>query len=422
MSIAVWCWLLCFGHRLPGELHRFAFVATDTLQQLHVPATPEAFRPQVIRISNPVSGMPVRLHLQMAEALDLRSNRHILRSILHAEMSAEEKTLAIFHLVAVFFHHQEPDHHNRDVHDPVKYFNGYGYCDDAVAAFSNLCQLAGFDTRVWVLEGHVVAEVFFNGRWHMFDPHHKVYFPAPQGGIAGLHDLLAYPDVIDRHYNTTFNLPWRYKRVLLSANDNQISEWYDHPGSVHQMGVALGPGEVLKYGFRHNTAWSLLCFFHQDYYLKYLGAGEVQRKLPRSQLPIHYEERLPYRILGARLVIPEALAKRKEDWQGEISFDGQSWFSGEHLSVDTALVLDFQSVFERHQAAVYHYEVRLSGPSQRVASEEASAVRLNSWFQFAAQSLFDARYDSLAYRLRLQPGEADRPFDPRCEVTFLWQE
>ncbi|MCE3258321.1 MAG: hypothetical protein K0Q64_2404, partial [Nitrobacter vulgaris] len=52
------------------------------------------------------------------------------------------------------------------IHGPVRLLSslGFGYCDDVASAFSILAKEAGYEVRVWTLSGHVVAEVWVDGR------------------------------------------------------------------------------------------------------------------------------------------------------------------------------------------------------------------------------------------------------------------
>ncbi|OGJ87346.1 MAG: hypothetical protein A2268_14420 [Candidatus Raymondbacteria bacterium RifOxyA12_full_50_37] len=55
--------------------------------------------------------------------------------------------------------------------DPIKFLNGYGscYCYGAAGVLVNYYQTLGFESRSVALNGHVITEVYYNGRWHYFD-------------------------------------------------------------------------------------------------------------------------------------------------------------------------------------------------------------------------------------------------------------
>ncbi|MEQ8704668.1 MAG: transglutaminase-like domain-containing protein [Phaeodactylibacter sp.] len=68
--------------------------------------------------------------------------------------------------------------HARYIHAPEMLISslGHGYCDDMASALALLWQELGFKARVWYLQGHVVPEVFRNGKWQMYDPDLGLYF------------------------------------------------------------------------------------------------------------------------------------------------------------------------------------------------------------------------------------------------------
>ena len=80
---------------------------------------------------------------------------------------------------------------------------GFGYCYGMALAFVALCRGAGLPARVntfrnlEVMEAHNMAEVYYDGAWHLFDPTFGVFFYTsanwPGGGrIASLRELAAH--------------------------------------------------------------------------------------------------------------------------------------------------------------------------------------------------------------------------------------
>ncbi len=57
------------------------------------------------------------------------------------------------------------------LHSPLIFLNafGVGCCDDWALNFATLAALYGFESRIWELKGHVVAEIKYNDSWHVFD-------------------------------------------------------------------------------------------------------------------------------------------------------------------------------------------------------------------------------------------------------------
>ncbi len=73
---------------------------------------------------------------------------------------------------------------------------GFGLCSHVAAVFVEVARAAGYDARVWGLYGHVVPEIFDNGRWQMFDPDLDVYYYTRTGNVAGVEELAADPNLI----------------------------------------------------------------------------------------------------------------------------------------------------------------------------------------------------------------------------------
>lgn len=93
---------------------------------------------------------------------------------------------------------------------------GFGYCYGMALAFVALCRGAGLPARVnafrnlEVMEAHNMAEVHYDGAWHLFDPTYAVFFCTHEdfdgkGRIASLRELAAHQT--PRHaFQVTANL------------------------------------------------------------------------------------------------------------------------------------------------------------------------------------------------------------------------
>lgn len=82
-------------------------------------------------------------------------------------------------------------------HAPYLFMNslGFGLCDDAAAVFYSLATSYGYGTvRVWGLNGHVVCELFQNGRWQLYDPNLQAIYIDSNGQIAGYDYVVSHPN------------------------------------------------------------------------------------------------------------------------------------------------------------------------------------------------------------------------------------
>lgn len=141
---------------------------------------------------------------------DWSSGEAIVKTILNGSenLSDEEKAIKIFDYVSQnIYHFYQPYYKRSDFSSPVNFFNifGYGLCSDAAYAFSRLSSASGLTTRMIHLNqmsglsSHAVAEIFFNAKWHMFDPDRGAYYRAEDGSIASVVELLQNPQLIDKN-------------------------------------------------------------------------------------------------------------------------------------------------------------------------------------------------------------------------------
>ena len=111
-------------------------------------------------------------------------------------MSDQDKALAIWRTVTRFRLQTYPpcegiESDGGHVHDAIKMFNVYGYCQCccAAACVEYLGRCVGLETRGWSINTHSVAEVKYGGTWHMLDGAYMEYWLNGQGQIAGVEEI-----------------------------------------------------------------------------------------------------------------------------------------------------------------------------------------------------------------------------------------
>lgn len=141
--------------------------------------------------------------------------------------------------------------------DPVKLLNAYGWaiCGQSAAMMFELYRTAGLKARIFHAPGHVLAEVFYDERWHVFDIDMWTWFRTPDGYIAGAFELAANPQqlIVD---NTDKSdpccLPDRslesyagtYAGCERDGDDISVVA-PDYGIAAHHMDFCLRPGETL---------------------------------------------------------------------------------------------------------------------------------------------------------------------------------
>lgn len=154
------------------------------------------------------------------------------------------------------FQHSYPLTSGNWINNPAIFLNsiGFGFCDDAAILNSELWKQMGLQTRIWNLSGHVVSEVFSNGRWEMYDSDMGVYYLKGNGSVAGVKDLERESSLITDPVDKFSYLPpmglesaysERLAQMYSSTEDNRISSWHFIKSSPEPV-FELPPGGELS--------------------------------------------------------------------------------------------------------------------------------------------------------------------------------
>lgn len=114
------------------------------------------------------------------------------------EYPGEPDYIKAWRLVSSMHYHADPFIAGPKTHDPLLALNsvGYGYCDDVSAVLAIIWHWMGYESRVWDLRGHVVPEVWVDGKWKMFDPDYGIYYFDRDGEISTVESLSQDPSLI----------------------------------------------------------------------------------------------------------------------------------------------------------------------------------------------------------------------------------
>lgn len=166
------------------------------------------------------------------------------------------------------------------LHDPLLMFwsVGFGQCDDLAAVLAHLWEAQGHKVNVWSLEGHVIPEVLSDGRWQMYDPSLGVYYLNRDSLVAGVEELMAYPELItaplhrlqpQRSGQFLIHHARAYSRFVAahyaSAENNAVNPWFiaaniDQRISVHLPGgcrleMPVGLPDTLSFMGLYGNRW-----------------------------------------------------------------------------------------------------------------------------------------------------------------------
>ena len=145
----------------------------------------------------------------------------------------------------------------KESNDAVKVYNIYGYtlCGNDAQVISDLWKAAGLRTRRGYPVGHVVAEAFYNGEYHLLDgDEHAIYLRRDNVTIASEAEVVRDHDLVKRTH--TYGIDRQDSR----ATDEFSASLYGYEGkrkgelggrTKHTMAYILRPGESMEWRWDH---------------------------------------------------------------------------------------------------------------------------------------------------------------------------
>jgi|GEM_PF-2577887 len=250
---------------------------------------------KAISVAN-TSGSPVSFSWTHAGNAVLRNRADILAraASVSGAYAAKPFEVQLWRFLTDNTYHWYPTTEAYWIHDPLVLVNsiGFGFCDDVAKAYAVLGQAAGYATRVWWLYGHVVPEIFVNGRWEVLDPDLATYYVDTTGNIAGEAQLSTDATLITAPIAPHFPLTQKsyaytpeLAAMYASTADNRIEE-QDLAGPSQLSGeLTLPAGARITYpgkwapapvGFEGTTAFEAPLFAQMRLDLPAGFSGPVQ--------------------------------------------------------------------------------------------------------------------------------------------------
>ena len=141
----------------------------------------------------------------IVNGLDLSDNANILSFVksMPSEFEGEPLEIKAFRFVRDFTWQDELITKHSWAYAPYLMVNslGGGLCGFRASVLTNILKDLGFDARAWGLNGHVVSEVFTDGKWKMLDAAYGVYYFNERGEIASYEELCQNPKLITNPIN-----------------------------------------------------------------------------------------------------------------------------------------------------------------------------------------------------------------------------
>ena len=371
----------------------------------------------IIRNTDPSTAVIPRLSIEGWP--DLSSSEGILASILKPGMTAEEKSLAIWKFLVDWRFHHYPAEQGDEVHDPVRFINvyGYGFCDDSARNTAALAQLAGLRSRVWGLSGHVVAETYYAGRWHMFDPDHEVYYRTPAGHIASVEELAANPSLITQTKTDPIGSDTRaIARLYTTTEDNSVRE--RKVSATHKMRLVLHPGDELVYDFQNHDKIHRTTFNDRPLPPSF-GNGTLTRSLSLTDHECTMSIEWPYVILDASLQWPAHDAEPLPKFA--VSLEGTNFEEIPVTRQGQVYVVRIAEWLKSKGKALYRFDLQITRDS---AGSGRRQIPLKLDFQFAPRAVPRVQATGSSFQLKVESANGRAlPADwDGVEIVHEWQE
>lgn len=260
-----------------------------------------------------------------------RSVAEMLATAITPGMSDREKAMALWFQEIRHRYHFGGD--NNDLGDPVKVFNIYGHntCGNDSICVAGLWKKAGLKVAPARLVGHCVTQVFYDGKWHVFDGDmHSMYLLRDCKTVAGEQDLVRDHDLVRRAHTQGILKP------DIRGDDEWESSIYVYEAEVRgdrncddrtTMNMTLRPGESITWRWGHPNPLKhhggqkpehkdTVCNGLWEY------APDLSKELWKKGATVEgntitWEMKSPYVFVGGRL---DADAGK---WS--VGFDGKTW-------------------------------------------------------------------------------------------------
>ena len=419
-----------------------------------------------VRLENIGDTPVVNPWIQRVGQPDTRSLQAIVNSIVKPGMSDKEKARRLWEYeIQGRFHGTTQDD---EVADEVKRVNIYGYslCYDTSKGLSDLWRAAGLKVRQGFPNGHSLAEVYYEGDWHLLDSDESILsLLRDNETIASEAQVVADHDLMKRTHT--------YGPL---ANDNRMTDessaallyWEgeragEQPSLTrHNMDFTLRPGEAITWawnpGNRYhaqpftfaegdaenwNKRWRVIAHvmdgemtyspdLSKASTLQYLTTEGVVRRsggplgdglyLQGTKGTVVVPVKSAYPVVGGRVEVDFGrIDMDTESMDVSLSFDqGKTW-KEVWLSVPSdysRMYLDLDPFFVKTDAAHYDYLLRLTLASQaKLPAVALKGIYLRSTLEMAPLAMPGVGLGTNQFTFT-----EDNPGKSKVRITHTWNE
>jgi hypothetical protein len=164
----------------------------------------------------------------------------------------------------------------RIVRDPVKLINvyGFGFCGVLGPTMAGVCADMGLGkSRTLILPGwhHVVAETYYDDRWHYLDLDCRAAFRRPDGSLASMAEAQRDAELWKGPRGPLFFPLDPLPQVRKAYAKTKIEPYHGFPFSGHTMDYVLRRGETFtRWWTPQGGRWQHAPHFHQDAFFRNL--------------------------------------------------------------------------------------------------------------------------------------------------------
>ncbi|MBU0615374.1 MAG: hypothetical protein KJ601_04740 [Nanoarchaeota archaeon] len=180
---------------------------------------------------------------------DYSSMNSIKDTIINGNLSDHEKALNIWEFVVAHrYHYANPVKAYYEL-SPLNALNDWGYhnCGNAARMIIALAQTANMQAREVRLLGHIVSEVYYDDKWHMFDADGEVIYYL-DGQVASVDEISDHLYLIDQTESQIYS-----NEYLKRAYSKKVTVIYPNLRSeTHSYKLGLGESILLK---SHNDGY-----------------------------------------------------------------------------------------------------------------------------------------------------------------------
>jgi len=171
----------------------------------------------------------------------------------------------VWRFISEYTRHKSIISRNNWLYNPLILVNSAGgsLCGFRSAAMTNILLYMGVKARSWCINGHVVTEVYENGRWQVYDPDLGVVYYNEKGNICSYNELCNNPLYITRPVKVRWVSTYcdsitacsqKIADMYTSLKDNLLfSTYFENADNKQQLKFILPPHAKIAFPVPDNS-------------------------------------------------------------------------------------------------------------------------------------------------------------------------